>query len=54
MEFEDTMTETDFRRPLLEGGEESYVTANEPDLAVDGLKTSLMSRLFGLFQGKST
>lgn len=54
MDFDDTMTEADFQRPLLDATEERYVAAAvpEPDLAVDGLETSLMSRLFGLFLGK--
>ncbi len=52
MDFDDTMTEADFRRPLLDASEERYLSAMqaEPDLAVDGLEASLLSRLIGLFQ----
>jgi hypothetical protein len=54
MEFDDTLTEADFRRPLLEPSEERLLAMlrNEPDLAVDGLEHSLVSRLLTLFGGK--
>ena len=54
MAFENTMTEQDMdsnAQQLVqslrsEGGDQ------EPDLAVDGLSESLLSRLFGLFGGR--
>ncbi len=51
MDFDDTMTEADFRRPLLDATEERYLSGlqAEPDLAVDGLESSWLSRLIGLF-----
>jgi hypothetical protein len=54
MNFEDTMTEIDFKRPLLDPTEERFIASlqPEPDLAVDGLDASWMSRLLSLFQGK--
>lgn len=54
MEFDDTLTEADFVRPVLEPREERLLAAlrSEPDLAVDGLEHSLVSRLLGLFGGK--
>lgn len=54
MNFDDTMTEMDFKRPLLDANEERFAatTYPEPDLSVDGLRASIMSRLLGLFQGK--
>ena len=55
MDFDDTMTEADFVRPLLDANEERYVRARrEPDLAVDGLEASLVTRLLTLLQGKSS
>jgi hypothetical protein len=54
MDFDDTMTETDFVRPLLDANEERFVMSlREPDLTVDGLEASLVSRLLTLLQGKS-
>lgn len=54
MNFDETMTEMDFKRPLLEPNEERFAASihPEPDLSVDGLAASFMSRLIGLFQGK--
>jgi len=51
MRFDDTMTEADFVRPILEPNEESLLMLqrSEPDLAVDGLEHSLLSRLLSLF-----
>lgn len=51
MQFDDTMTEADFRRPSLDQDEERAFASSrrEPDLAVDGLEASFMSRLLGLF-----
>jgi len=56
MEFDDTLTEADFVRPLLEPGEERLLTMlrSETDLAVDGLEHSLLSRLLSLLGGKGT
>jgi len=52
MTFEDTVTEADFKRPILDPGEERVLAAlrEETDLAVDGLKASLVSRLVALLQ----
>ncbi|HEY8519749.1 MAG TPA: hypothetical protein VIN61_06695 [Gammaproteobacteria bacterium] len=51
MNFETTITEADFKRPLLETGEEQLVgqLQREPDLDVDGLRGSLLTRLLLLF-----
>ncbi|HEU4617641.1 MAG TPA: hypothetical protein VFV10_06340 [Gammaproteobacteria bacterium] len=54
MEFDETMTEADFSRPLLDSHEEHYVSQGEPDLAVDGLEATLVMRLLGLLTGKSS
>jgi hypothetical protein len=49
--FESTMTEADFTRPLLNSEEERVAREmqRESDFAVDGLKGSLLSRLLTLF-----
>jgi len=54
MEFDDTLTEADFVRPILEPGEERLLAMlrSEADLSVDGLEHSLLSRLLSLFGGK--
>lgn len=54
MEFDDTLTEADFVRPILEPGEERLLAMlrSEADLAVDGLEHSLLWRLLGLFGAK--
>jgi hypothetical protein len=51
--FESTMTEADFKRPLLDANEERMARElrSEPDLSVDGLRGSLMSQLLTLFGG---
>jgi hypothetical protein len=51
MNFENTITESDFKRPLLDAAEEKLARElqAEPDLAVDGLGRSLFSWLAGLF-----
>ena len=52
--FERTMTEADFKRPLLDASEERMAREllREPDLRVDGLAGSLTSWLFGLLGGR--
>jgi hypothetical protein len=51
MDFDDTMTEADFIRPLLDANEERFVNAGrEPDLLVDGLEATFVSRLLTLLQ----
>lgn len=54
MEFDDTLTEGDFERPILEPSEERLLESMcpEPDLSVDGLEHSVLSRLFALLTGK--
>jgi hypothetical protein len=49
--FETTMTESDFARPLLNASEEQLARElhAEPDLSVDGLHGSFMSLLVKLF-----
>ena len=53
--FQSTMTEADFERPLLDAAEERLAreTRGEADLAVEGLADSLLSRLIRLFSGGS-
>lgn len=53
IDLETTMTEADFQRPLLDATEERLVreTCGGVDLAVEGLQSSLLSRLFGLAGG---
>lgn len=50
--FESTMTEADFTRPLLNPEEERVAREmqRESAFAVDGLKGSLLSRLLILFR----
>jgi hypothetical protein len=52
--FESTMTEADFKRPLLDAAEERLVRelGREADLHVDGLKNSLLGRLLNLVTGR--
>jgi len=52
--FEATITEADFTRPLLDAAEERLAreTRGETDLSVEGLRSSLLSRFLGLFVGK--
>jgi len=51
--FETTITEADFKRPLLEAAEEQLAreTRGDVDLAVEGLADSVMSRLLRLVTG---
>ncbi len=51
--FEATITEADFTRPLLDAAEERLAreVRGETDLAVEGLRDSLLSRFVGLFVG---
>jgi len=52
IDFKSTLTDADFKRPLLEAAEEQLVrNARDVDLAVEGLAHSLLSRLVGLFSG---
>lgn len=54
MAFENTITEQD-----MDASSQQFVQAmradagtNEPDLSVDGLSESILSRIFGLFGGR--
>jgi hypothetical protein len=51
--FESTLTEADFRRPLLDAAEEKLAreARGDTDLVVEGLADSLLSRLMRLFSG---
>ena len=51
--FESTITEADFSRPLLDAAEERLAreARGEVDLAVEGLNDSLLSRLVRAFSG---
>ena len=52
--FESTMTEADFKQPLLDPVEERLAhesRGGEPDLKVDGLVDSLLGRLLLLVSG---
>jgi hypothetical protein len=53
MQFDSTMTEADFTRPLLEPAEERLAreARGDTDLAVEGLTDSLLSKLFRLVAG---
>ena len=53
IEFDSTMTEAEFRRPLLEPAEERLArdARGEADLVVEGLADSLLSRLVRLVSG---
>jgi hypothetical protein len=52
-DFQSTLTEADFKRPLLEPAEELLAreTRGDVDLGVEGLADSLLSRLLRLFSG---
>jgi hypothetical protein len=52
-EFESTMTEADFTRPLLDLAEERLAreARGDVDLAVEGLADSLLSRLLRALSG---
>ena len=51
--FQATMTEADFKRPLLDAAEDRLVREayGDADLAVAGLNDSLLSKLIRLFSG---
>lgn len=51
--FQATMTEADFKRPLLDAAEERLAreVRGDSDLAVEGLADSLLSRLVRFFSG---
>jgi len=53
MNFESTMTEADFKRPLLDPAEERLAreARGDVDLAVEGLANSLLGRLLLMFTG---
>ena len=53
IDFQTTMTEADFKRPLLDAGEARLAieARGEVDLAVEGLRDSLLSRLVRLVSG---
>jgi hypothetical protein len=53
IDFQTTMTEADFKRPLLDVAEARLVVEarGEVDLAVEGLRDSLLSRLVRLVSG---
>jgi hypothetical protein len=52
-DFQETMTEADFKRPLLDAAEEQLAreARGGVDLAVEGLTDSLLSRLVRLLSG---
>jgi hypothetical protein len=51
MNFDSTVTEADFTRPLIDPQEASLMrdACGEPDLRVDGLSRSFVGWLTGLF-----
>ena len=51
--FQATMTEADFKRPLLDAAEDRLAreARGDVDLAVEGLNDSLLSRLVRLVSG---
>jgi len=53
IQFDSTMTEAEFRRPLLEPAEERLAreARGDSDLAVEGLTDSLLSKLLRLLAG---
>jgi hypothetical protein len=53
MQFDSTMTEADFTRPLLEPAEQRLAreARGDTDLTVEGLTDSLLSKLFRLVAG---
>ncbi|HEY9181894.1 MAG TPA: hypothetical protein VIQ99_01765 [Gammaproteobacteria bacterium] len=55
IQFDSTMTEAEFPRPLLEPAEERLAreVRGDSDLAVEGLTDSLLSKLFRLVAGRS-
>jgi len=52
--FESTMTEADFKRPLLDPSEERLARElqRDSDFSVDGLRNSFLGRLINLFAGR--
>jgi hypothetical protein len=52
-DFQATMTEADFKRPLLDAAEDRLAreARGDMDLAVEGLRDSLLSRLVRLVSG---
>lgn len=52
-DFTSTMTEAEFKRPLLDAAEERLAreARGDVDLAVEGLADSLLSRIVRLFSG---
>jgi hypothetical protein len=53
IDFQSTMTEADFTRPLLDAAEDRLArdTRGDADLVVEGLRDSLLSKLFRLVSG---
>jgi hypothetical protein len=53
IQFDSTMTEADFARPLLEPAEERLASEarGDSDLDVEGLTDSFLSKLFRLVAG---
>jgi hypothetical protein len=53
IDFTATMTEAEFKRPLLDAAEDRLAreARGDVDLAVEGLNDSLLSRLMRLFAG---
>jgi hypothetical protein len=53
-DFQETMTEADFKRPLLDAAEEQLAreARGGVDLAVEGLADSLFSRLVRMLSGR--
>ena len=53
IDFKSTMTEADFKRPLLDAAEARVAleARGEVDLRVEGLRDSLLSRLVRLVSG---
>jgi hypothetical protein len=52
-DFQSTMTEADFTRPLLDAAEDRLArdARGDADLVVEGLRDSLLSKLFRLVSG---
>jgi hypothetical protein len=53
IDFQSTMTEADFKRPLLDAAEDRVAreARGDVDLSVEGLNDSLLSRLIRLVSG---
>jgi hypothetical protein len=53
IDFRATLTEADFKRPLLDAAEDRLVreARGDVDLAVEGLRDTLLSRILRLFMG---